>query len=94
MTNNDNVAGLCERLRSPILGLDYSPTDNIPPHHLNNPDGRQAADLIERQAAEIKQLQETIEMANIIAHEYYTCYDFSAEDAMLRLIDILSGEDQ
>lgn len=61
MSNDDNVVGLCRRLRSPIFGLDYSPTDNIPPHHLNNTDGPEAAALIERQAAQIERLREVLE---------------------------------
>jgi hypothetical protein len=59
MTNNDNVAGLCERLRTV-----YKKTDERFGEFEGdcvNPDGPEAADTLERQAAEIERLQEVVD---------------------------------
>jgi hypothetical protein len=58
MTNNDNVSGLCERLRgveSETYALGFLHVTYV------NPDGPEAADTLERQAAEIERLQEVVD---------------------------------
>jgi len=49
-----DIAGLCERLRATYLN---GGPINIRKGHLRNPDGPEAANTLERQAAEIERLQ-------------------------------------
>ena len=60
MPNDDNVVGLCERLRV----VESSESSRKPSEWLTfwnrNPDGPGAADLIEQQAAEIERLREVL----------------------------------
>jgi hypothetical protein len=58
MTYNDNVSGLCERLRgveSETYALGFLHVTYV------NPDGPEAANTLERQAAENKRLREALE---------------------------------
>ena len=59
MSNNDNVTDLCERLREPTVLTSY---DGLDPVVLGPTDIRiEAADALERQAAEIERLQEVVD---------------------------------
>ena len=62
MTTTD-IAGLCERLRAPKPGVLMDITGRLHPKDRANPDGPEAADTLERQAAEIERLREALEEA-------------------------------
>ena len=67
MTNNDNVAGLCERLREPTILTSY---DGLDPVVLGPTVIRiEAADTLERQAAEIKRLRAALGGINQLARD-------------------------
>ncbi len=57
MTTPD-IAGLCERLRE--TRSVWSQTKAVSVKRRRNPDGPEAADTLERQAAEIKRLREAL----------------------------------
>ena len=59
MTNNDDVAGICERLRQTRSVWSEAKGANIKMRR--NPDGHVAVTLIERQAAQIERLREVLE---------------------------------
>jgi hypothetical protein len=56
-----DIAGLCESLRAPKPGVLMDITGRLHPKDRANPDGPQAADTLERQAAEIERLREALE---------------------------------
>jgi hypothetical protein len=88
MTNNDNVAGLCEGFDELLISL-RSKTDSHPRggHRLVNPDGPEAADTLERQAAENKRLRELLRcIRDTPANE------FDAVDVANRIRAALTGE--
>ena len=55
-----DIAGLCERLRAPKPGVLMDITGRLHPKDRANPDGPQAADTLERQAAKIERLREAL----------------------------------
>ena len=59
MTNPD-ITDLCERLRAPKPGVLMDITGRLHPKDRANPDGPQAADTLQRQAAEIGRLREAL----------------------------------
>ena len=64
MTNNDNVAGLCERLRAR-----KAPAHSTLPDSWRDPLTLEAADTLERQAAEIERLNATCYLDSFMASE-------------------------
>ena len=56
-----DIAGLCERLRAPKPGVLMDITGILHPKDRANPDGPDAADTLERQAAEIKRMRVALE---------------------------------
>jgi len=85
MTTTD-IAGLCERLRRKA-GFN----DPVTGEYMNfpiNSDGHQAADTIERQAAEIERLQELLRCIRDTPAS-----EFDAVDVANRLRAALTGED-
>jgi hypothetical protein len=82
MTTPD-IAGLCERLRHIVLTRSFC--DTLEPI---NPDGPEAADTLERQAAEIERLRELLRcIRDTPANE------FDAVDVANRIRAALTGED-
>ncbi len=95
MTTPD-IAGLCERLRAPKPGVLMDITGRLHPKDRANPDGPQAADALERQAAEIERLREALAAvtACAIPIEMSCPLQWSVEDRAIRLVDAaLTGED-
>ena len=74
-----DIAGLCERLRE--TRSVWSQTKEVSVKRRRNPDGPEAADTLERQAAEIERLRATL--------GYYSY----ADDGGKRAIAALTGED-
>ena len=78
MTNDDNVVSLCERLRV----VESSESSRKPSEWLTfwnrNPDGPEAADLIERQAAELATLTDEIDQ---IAEQAFAADDRATKAA-------------
>jgi hypothetical protein len=83
MTTPD-IAGLCERLRA----VESSGHGGVTTNWYRNPDGIEAADTLERQAAEIERLRELLRcIRDTPANE------FDAVDVGNRVLAALTGED-
>jgi len=61
MTTTD-IAGLCERLRAVESSRKFGVTTAVTTNWHRNPEGPEAADTIERQAAEIERLRGALEV--------------------------------
>jgi hypothetical protein len=84
-----DIAGLCERLRTPKPGVLMDITGFLHPKDRANPDGPEAADTLERQAAEIKRLRGALKRAR-----RYVADLPIVGDADIAIIDAaLTGED-
>jgi len=97
MTTPD-IAGLCERLRRKVV---VCLTTDKPLKKLVNPDGPEAADTLERQAAEIERLRgalRDIKALPDLSKNPADDFDRGARAARLDAADIaraaLTGEDQ
>jgi hypothetical protein len=84
MTTPD-IAGLCERLRA----VESSGHGGVTTNWHRNPDGPEAADTLERQAAEIKRLRGALEVARhaLVCTENLRCTDQSIEALAAKLVN-------
>ena len=88
MTTPD-IAGLCERLRAPKPGVHVDITGFLHPKDRVNPDGPEAADTLERQAAEIERLRALLMLARpFVADDTEATCDLAD-----RIDAALTGED-
>ena len=86
MTTPD-IAGLCERLRRKA-GFNDPVTGEYVNFPIYGPDGPEAADTLERQAAEIERLRELLRLIRDTPAN-----EFDAVDVANRLRAALTGED-
>jgi hypothetical protein len=90
MTTPD-IAGLCERLRAG----ESSRHDGVTTNWYRNPDGPEAADTLERQAAEIKRLRELLGDERAAFEKWY-CDDAALAGITLspaKMVSLRDGEE-
>jgi hypothetical protein len=92
MTTPD-IAGLCERLRE--TRSVWSQTKEVSVKRRRNPDGPEAADTLERQAAEIERLRGALKEARIVVFDatMEDLYPSLAVEIFAQIDAALTGED-